>query len=284
MTTARRSRPIRRRPRLATTAITKRFDISHDLWKVWLQKPEGYAFKAGQYCTIGVNGIERAYSIVSAPYEDDLELFVELVPPPEGNLTPLLHELREGSEVTIRPRPKGIFVFDASLPNQLFVATVTGVVPYLSIIRQYLHDGRTGHRFYILMGASYADEFGYDDELQALADDHPDMIRFVPTVSRPDEPQNADMERRNGPRQQPSGEIRRPLEPPPGRHHHLRLRPPRHDRRRERAHDAPRLRGEGRALLEGRLGRRALGIRLKRTTIAPFAAAFCAAADSARHS
>lgn len=191
MTTARRSRPIRRRPRLATTAITKRFDISHDLWKVWIQKPEGYAFKAGQYCTIGVNGIERAYSIVSAPYEDDLELFVELVPPPEGNLTPLLHELREGSEVTIRPRPKGIFVFDASLPNQLFVATVTGVVPYLSIIRQYLHDGRTGHRFYILMGASYADEFGYDDELQALADDHPDMIQFVPTVSRPDEPQNA---------------------------------------------------------------------------------------------
>ena len=198
MTTARRRIPIRRRPQLATTTITKRFDISHDLWKVWLQKPEGYKFKAGQYCTIGVNGIERAYSIVSAPYEDDLELFVELVPPPDGNLTPLLHDLREGSEVTIRPRPKGIFVFDDAQPNQLFVATVTGVVPYLSIIRQYLHDGRAGHRFYILMGASYADEFGYDDELQALADAHPDMIQFVPTISRPSEPQNADWKGETG--------------------------------------------------------------------------------------
>lgn len=188
-TTARGAR--RRRPQLAKTKITKRFDISHDLWKLWLQKPEGYSFKAGQYCTIGVDGVERAYSIVSAPYEDDLELFVELVPPPEGNLTPLLHELREGSEVTIRPRPKGIFVFDASLPNQLFVATVTGVVPYLSIIRQYLRDGRTGHRFYVLMGASYADEFGYDDELRDLAAAHPGMIKFVPTISRPNEPQNA---------------------------------------------------------------------------------------------
>ena len=188
-TTARRIR--RRRPQLATTKITKRFDISHDLWKLWLQKPEGYTFKAGQYCTIGVDGIERAYSIVSAPYEDGLELFVELVPPPDGNLTPLLHEMREGGEVTIRPRPKGIFTFDSSLPNQLFVATVTGVVPYLSIMRQYLRDGRTGHRFYVLMGASYIDEFGYDDELQELADANPDMIRFVPTISRPTESQNA---------------------------------------------------------------------------------------------
>ena len=73
MTTTRR-RP--QRPKLATTTITSRVDITHDLWKVWIEKPEGFQFKPGQYCTIGVDGIERAYSIVSAPYEEDLELFV----------------------------------------------------------------------------------------------------------------------------------------------------------------------------------------------------------------
>ena len=93
MTTTRR-RP--QRPKLATTTITSREDITHDLWKVWIEKPEGFQFKPGQYCTIGVDGIERAYSIVSAPYEDDLELFVELVPPPDGNLTPLLYDLEVG--------------------------------------------------------------------------------------------------------------------------------------------------------------------------------------------
>ena len=35
------------------------------------------------------------------------------------------------------------------------VATVTGVVPYVSILRQYLHEGREGHRFFLLVGASY---------------------------------------------------------------------------------------------------------------------------------
>ena len=188
MTTTRRRI---QRPKLASTTITSRVDITHDLWKVWIEKPEGYQFKPGQYCTIGADGIERAYSIVSAPYEDELELFVELVPPPDGNLTPLLHEMSTGQTVTIRPRAKGIFVLDPSLPNQLFVATVTGVVPYVSIIRQYLHDGRSGHHFHVLMGASYADEFAYDEELQQLSEEHPDLITFVPTVSRPDEEPNA---------------------------------------------------------------------------------------------
>ena len=47
---------------------------------------ELFKFKAGQYCTLGLDGIERAYSIVSAPYEPCLEIFVELVP--DGALTP----------------------------------------------------------------------------------------------------------------------------------------------------------------------------------------------------
>lgn len=190
MVTTTRKRTFRR-PKLANTTILKRTDLTHDLWTVWLEKPDGFSFKPGQYCTIGVDGIERAYSIVSAPYEEDLELFVELVPPPDGNLTPLLYDLKEGDSVTIRPRAKGIFVFDPSQPNQLFVATVTGVVPYISIIRQYLEDGQTGHHFYILMGASYHDEFGYDAELEKLAADYPDMVTFVPTISRPDEDPNA---------------------------------------------------------------------------------------------
>lgn len=188
MTTQTRRRV--RRPKLADVSILKRKDFTEDLWSIWLEKPEGFTFKPGQYCTIGSEGVERAYSIVSAPYEEELELFVELVPPPDGNLTPLLFDLKEGDSVTIRPRAKGIFVFDPSLPNHLFVATVTGVVPYISIIRQYIEDGQTGHHFYILMGASYHDEFAYDAELEKLAAEHPDMITFVPTVSRPDEEPN----------------------------------------------------------------------------------------------
>jgi ferredoxin-NADP reductase len=47
---------------------------------MWLEKQEGFSHKPGQYCTIGLEGIERAYSISSAPYEEAIELFIELVP------------------------------------------------------------------------------------------------------------------------------------------------------------------------------------------------------------
>ena len=68
----------------------------------------------------------------------------------------------------MRPRAKGIFTFKPDFKNHVLVATVTGVVPYISYIRDYLHRGDSGHHFYILEGASYDDEFGYDDELEKL--------------------------------------------------------------------------------------------------------------------
>ena len=177
-------------PELPKAIITRREDVTHDLWKMWLRPDVPFKFKPGQYCTIGVNGIERAYSIVSSPYEEEIELLVELVPPPDGQLTPLLHAMGVGDEVTVRPRAKGIFTLDERYSSHLMMATVTGVVPYVSILRSYLHDLRSGHRFYVLQGASYYDELTYDKELCDLVERHPDFIAYVPTVSRPDEERN----------------------------------------------------------------------------------------------
>ena len=95
MTTAWRARRIR--PRLAETHILERRELTPDHWLMWIEKPEGFTFKPGQYCTIGSEGIERAYSIASAPHEGRIELFIELVPYEEGgHLTPLLYEMKPG--------------------------------------------------------------------------------------------------------------------------------------------------------------------------------------------
>ena len=166
-------------------------DISTDLWVMSIEKPNDFIFKPGQYCTIGFEGIERAYSIASAPHEPYLELFVELVPLPDGMLTPKLRELAPGDTVTIRPRAKGLFIFNPNLPNQLMVSTVTGIVPYISILRDYLYDAREGHYFHILQGASYVEEFVYDNELARLQKGHPDLLTYLPTISRPTEERNS---------------------------------------------------------------------------------------------
>ena len=189
----------RTQPKIGGTKVLRRRELTPDHWLMWLEKPEGYIYKPGQYCTIGLEGIERAYSISSAPHEDAIELFVELVPYEEGgHLTPLLYELKPGDTVSIRPRAKGIFTFKPEFKNQLLVATVTGVVPYMSYIRDYLKSLHSGHHFYVLEGASYHDEFGYDDELKRYAAEYPDVVTFIPTVSRPDEPRNSGWEGETG--------------------------------------------------------------------------------------
>jgi len=183
---------MRPKPKMLFTKILKRKDISDDLRLIWIEKPKDFSFKAGQYCTIGINEIERAYSIVSSPHEDTLELFVELVPPPEGNITPLLWKLSVGDSVTIRPRAKGLFVFKPKLKNQLMISTVTGVVPFVSILREYTHNNQNEHIFHVLQGASYKNEFTYDGELTQLANTYSDFIKYIPTISRPNESANAD--------------------------------------------------------------------------------------------
>lgn len=181
---------VKRSPKMSEVKILRKVDITSDLMLAWIEKPEGFVFKAGQYCTIGSGGIERAYSIVSAPHEDDIELFLELVPPPEGNLTPKLWELEPGDTLSIRPRAKGIFTFKPDFPNQFLVSTVTGVVPYISFIRDYLNRGLKGHHFHVLQGASYFEEFTYKDELERYAQEFPELVTYVPTVSRPKEKGN----------------------------------------------------------------------------------------------
>ena len=91
MTTLRRFRQVK----LSKVKVLKREDYTPDLMLLWVEKPEGYTFKAGQYCTIGIDGIDRADSIASAPYEDSLELFVELVHPEE--VAELVRQLFEQS-------------------------------------------------------------------------------------------------------------------------------------------------------------------------------------------
>ena len=129
--------------------------------------------------------MERPYSIVSSPREPLLELFVELIPPPVGHLTPLLHALGVGATVTLRPRAKGVFLLRPEFRNHVMVATVTGIAPFVSMLRHWLESPAGEANMYVLEGASFLDEFGYDDELRAMAARHAN-IRFIPTCSRPD--------------------------------------------------------------------------------------------------
>lgn len=184
-------------PGFPTAELVERRDVSEDLMVIKLVPENGpFKFKPGQYCTLGLDGIERAYSIASAPHEPWVEIFVELVP--EGELTPRMFRMRVGDRISIRPRAKGLFTIDQRVHHHFMLATVTGVAPSISMLRSCNLEGVQDHKFYVLLGASYQDELTYDEELAALASSHPNLLEFVPTVSRPNEERNADWQGAKG--------------------------------------------------------------------------------------
>ena len=175
-----------------TATITSRREISEDLWAIRVDPGGPFTFAAGQYATLGSPGpahlVERAYSIVSAPHEPELEFFIELVP--EGELTPLLYRLNVGDVMSLRKAAKGRFLHDVpGGADHLFLCTVTGVAPFLSLVRALVRaqDQGTvtgGHRLFLIQGASRSSELGYQQEIEQLARDQP-WFTYVPTVSRP---------------------------------------------------------------------------------------------------
>lgn len=173
--------------------ILERRDISNDLWSLRIDPGGEFPFRPGQYATLGVitpeKHHERPYSIVSAPHENQLEFFFELVP--HGQLTPRLHKAQVGDEITLRKMGKGTFTLDASgvRPNHFLLCTVTGVAPYVSYVRSLYQQWKASPnaklpKLWILDGGSRSWELGYSSELSAIAREVP-WLAYVPTVSRP---------------------------------------------------------------------------------------------------
>ncbi|MFN3596372.1 MAG: FAD-binding oxidoreductase [Rubricoccaceae bacterium] len=181
--------------------LARRHDVTPDLAVFWLRPERPVPFEAGQYVTLALPGadgrpVRRAYSVLSAPHEPLLELFIERVE--GGALTPSLFRLPEGAVVGLRPRAAGHFVRDPARHRHVCACTVTGVAPFLSMLRHHAAARATGaelptERFLVLYGASHAAELGpYADELRRLARDERgthagDMpwLVAVPTISRP---------------------------------------------------------------------------------------------------
>jgi len=94
-----------------------------------------------------------------------------------------------GGDVYLRRIAKGKFLHDnkRNVSNHFMVATVTGVAPFLSMVREVAGRANAGEqvleRIVLLHAASLPQEFGYFDELSAYSRQHRWLV-YIPTVSR----------------------------------------------------------------------------------------------------
>ncbi|HXZ99539.1 MAG TPA: FAD-binding oxidoreductase [Candidatus Binatia bacterium] len=187
------SAPVIDATKFGAARIVSRRDFHGDLWVMRITTDFPLGFRPGQYCTlalpVGGRLVERPYSICSSPEEAEIELFIERVP--NGELTVPLYELGVGAEMPVRRRCKGLFLREAPVAghDHLFIATVTGIAPFLSFLRTLRRRADRGEwkpeaRIVLLHGASVSGEHGYLGEMRAL-ESAVDWFTYIPTISRP---------------------------------------------------------------------------------------------------
>jgi len=132
----------------------------------------------------------RAYSIVSANYEEHLEFLSIKVP--DGPLTSRLQNIKVGDTIVVGRKPTGTLVTDYLLPGKrlYLLSTGTGLAPFMSIIR----DPDTYEKFeqvILVHGVRQIDELAYHDLLvehlpnhEFLGDMVTSKLRYYPTVTR----------------------------------------------------------------------------------------------------
>ena len=145
-----------------------------------------FPFEPGQYATLGLMGaeklVQRPMSVSSSA--DDLseyEFFIRLVE--SGGFTPLLWERTLGDAINIKG-PKGKFLLQDDGRRALFVASGTGLAPFISMI-ETLRDRNQARDIVLLHGVSYDYDLVWREELTDLEQGEGFPLRYVASVSRP---------------------------------------------------------------------------------------------------
>ena len=179
---------------LATERVTNVHHWNERLFSFRTSRDSALRFENGHFVMLGlpVEGkpLLRAYSIVSANYDEELEFLSIKVP--DGSLTSRLQHIQVGDEVLVSRKPTGTLVADHLLPgrNLYLFATGTGLAPFMSIVK----DPDIYERFdkvILCHGVRYRSELAYANYLEHDLPGNPyfgeavrEKLIYYPTVTR----------------------------------------------------------------------------------------------------
>lgn len=178
---------------LIRETVTSVHHWNDTLFSFKTSRDPGFRFKNGHFVMIGLESegkpLLRAYSIVSANYEDELEFFSIKVQ--NGPLTSQLQNIEVGDEILVSRKPTGTLILDNLLPgkNLWLISTGTGLAPFMSIIK----DPEVYEAFdkvILTHGVRYVSELAYQQEIEDLPENEyfGEMVKgkleYYPTVTR----------------------------------------------------------------------------------------------------
>lgn len=162
-------------------------EVAFETMAFHFEKPDGFAAKAGQsgdFTLINpsqtdAEGNTRAFSLASAPYEDDIMIATRMR---DTAFKRLLKTMEPGMEVTL-DAPSGSFTLhhNAQTPA-VFLTGGIGVTPVRSITLQAAHDNLP-HRIIVFDSNRRPEDAAFLHELSEIPKENPNCI-FVGTMTQ----------------------------------------------------------------------------------------------------
>lgn len=172
-------------PKVAKVVSNK--NLTHDVIEITFESPEDFIFTAGQFINIKIDDkvppCFRAYSIASCPNHQSRCFRLCLKVVENGRGSNWLKSLEPGASINYIG-PSGKFVFKESEKNALFIATGTGITPFISMIENQLNKGDK-RKMHLVFGVRHVKGVIYKDFFKQLAENNPNFT-FDYTVSRPE--------------------------------------------------------------------------------------------------
>jgi ferredoxin--NADP+ reductase len=171
--------------------------LTPSLFTLRTTRDAGFRFRAGQFARLGVTKADgstvwRAYSMVSAPYDEHLEFFSIVVP--GGEFTSELSRLQEGDTLMVDKQAFGFLTLDRFIDGRdlWLLATGTGLAPFLSIL-QDLEVWERFERIILVYSVRHSAELAYQELIAELKDKEylegvADKLLFIPVVTREEVP------------------------------------------------------------------------------------------------
>ena len=152
--------------------------LTQNVFEIELTRPPQLDFEPGQTICFIHNSLERYYSLVSTPNDPNLMLCIYQVP--QGSFSPVLAKADIGTSFKIAG-PCGYFTFNQSERQPVFIATGTGIAPFVSMARSGAND------FIMLHEVKLAEELYYQDVLRKHASKYAPCI-LKTSASEPSPP------------------------------------------------------------------------------------------------
>jgi ferredoxin-NADP reductase len=171
-----------------TVKLLDRNTIANNTILLTLEKPDGFNYKAGQYCGFTLinpaetdeKGNNRRFSILSAPHDEHLMIVTRVQ---QSAYKRNLQTMALGSTLKVAGPIGNFILHDDAMVPAVFIAGGIGIAPFYSMIRDALQQ-RPEQKIMLFYGNQSLADTALLDELTALEQLSP-QFKLITTLSTP---------------------------------------------------------------------------------------------------